>query len=53
MDKIIDVQSERKARYGQIHKQYLVQWKEYSDPIWIDEADQIVELYCRSSIAIR
>ena len=39
VDKIIDVRSGRKTRYGRIHKQYLVQWKEYSDPTWIDEAD--------------
>ena len=32
VDKIIDVRSRRKTRYGRIHKQYLVQWKEYSDP---------------------
>ena len=42
VDKIIDVPSGRKTRYGRIHKQYLVQWKEYSDTTWIDEAD----LYC-------
>ena len=39
VDKIIDVRSGRKTRYGRIHKQYLVQWKEYSDSTWIDEAD--------------
>uniref|UniRef100_M4BJ95 Chromo domain-containing protein n=1 Tax=Hyaloperonospora arabidopsidis (strain Emoy2) TaxID=559515 RepID=M4BJ95_HYAAE len=38
VDKIIDVRSGRKTSYGRIHKQYLVQWKEYSDPTWIDEA---------------
>ena len=37
VDKIIDVRSGRRSRYGRIQKQYLVQWKEYSDPI--DEAD--------------
>ena len=31
--------SGRKTRYGRIHKLYLVQWKKYSDPTWIDEAD--------------
>ena len=39
VDKIIDVRLGRKTRYGRIHKQLLVQWKEYSDPTWIDEAD--------------
>ena len=39
VDKIIDVRSGRKTRHSRIHKQYLVQWKEYSDPTWIDEAD--------------
>ena len=38
VDKIVDVRSGRKTSYGRIHKQYLVQWKEYSDPTWIDEA---------------
>ena len=39
VDKIIDVRSGRKTRYSRVHKQYLVQWKEYDDPTWIDEAD--------------
>uniref|UniRef100_A0AAV1UK42 Chromo domain-containing protein n=1 Tax=Peronospora matthiolae TaxID=2874970 RepID=A0AAV1UK42_9STRA len=39
IDKILYVRSGRKTRYGRIHKQYLVQWKEYDDPTWIDEAD--------------
>ena len=33
VDKIIDVRSGRKTRYGRMHKQYLVQWKEYSLPL--------------------
>ena len=33
VDKIIDVRSGRKSRYGRIHKQYLVQWKDYSDQL--------------------
>ena len=32
VDKIIDVRSGRRSRYGRIQKQYLVQWKEYSHP---------------------
>ena len=38
-EKIIDVRLGRTTRYGRIHNQYLVQWKEYRDPTWIDEAD--------------
>ena len=30
VDKIIDVRSGRKTRYGQIHNQYLIQWKEFA-----------------------
>ena len=30
-EKIIDVRLGRTTRYGRIHNQYLVQWKEYSD----------------------
>uniref|UniRef100_M4BNC1 Chromo domain-containing protein n=1 Tax=Hyaloperonospora arabidopsidis (strain Emoy2) TaxID=559515 RepID=M4BNC1_HYAAE len=39
VDKIIDVRLRRKTMYGRLHKKYLVQWKEHSDPTWIDEAD--------------
>ena len=39
VEKIIDVRSGRKTRYGRVHRQFLVHWKGYSDPSWIDEAD--------------
>ena len=39
VEKIIDVRSGRKTRYGRVHRQFLVLWKGYSDPSWIDEAD--------------
>ena len=39
VDKILDVRLGRRTRYGRILKQYLVQWKEYSEPTWVDEVD--------------
>ena len=39
MEKIVDVRSGRKTRYGRVHRQFLVHWKGYSDPSWIDEPD--------------
>ena len=35
----MNVQSARKARFGRIERQYLVQWKGSDDPTWIDEED--------------
>ena len=42
VEKIMDVRSGRKTRYGRVHRQFLVHWKGYDDPTWVDEAD----LYC-------
>ena len=39
VEKILDVRSGRKTRYGRVHRQFLVQWKKHDDPTWIDEAD--------------
>jgi hypothetical protein len=39
VEKILDVRSGRKTRYGRVHRQFLVQWKQHNDPTWIDEAD--------------
>ena len=39
VEQILDVRSGRNTRYGRIHKQYLVRWKEHSGLTWIDEAD--------------
>ena len=33
------MRSGRKTRFGRIHRQFLVYWKEYSDPDWVDAAD--------------
>ena len=29
----------RKTRYGRIQREFLVQWKGYPDPSWVDEVD--------------
>ena len=39
VEKILDVRSGRKTRYGRVHRQFLVHWKGYVDPSWMDEAD--------------
>ena len=39
VEKILDVRSGRKTRYVRIQKQYLVQWRHFGDPSWIDEVD--------------
>ena len=39
VEKIVDVRSGRKTRYGRVHRQFLVHWKGYADPSWVDEAD--------------
>ena len=39
VEKILDVRSGRKTRYGRVHRQFLVHWKGYADPSWVDEAD--------------
>ena len=38
VEKILDVRSGSKTRYGRVHRQFLVQWKQHNDPTWIDEA---------------
>ena len=39
VEKIVDVRSGRKTRYGRVYRQFLVKWKGYPDPSWVDEAD--------------
>ena len=39
VEKIADVRSERKIRFERVHRQFLVYWKGYTDPSWVDEAD--------------
>ena len=39
VEKITDVRSGMKTRFGKIQRQYLVQWKGSGDPKWTDEED--------------
>ena len=39
VEEIVNVRSGRKPRYGRMHREYLIRWKGYSDPSWIDEID--------------
>lgn len=39
VEKIMDMRSGRKTRYGRVHREFLVQWKGHSVPSWVDEAD--------------
>ena len=39
VEKIMNVRSGRKTRYGRIHREFLIRWKGYSDPSWIYEMD--------------
>ena len=39
VEKILDVRSGRKTRYGRIQKQYLVQWRDFGGPSWTNEVD--------------
>ena len=39
VEEVLDVRSGRKTRYGRVHRQFLVRWKEYPDLSWVDEAD--------------
>ena len=39
VEKIMNVRSGRKTRYGRIHREFLIWWKGYSDPSLIDEMD--------------
>ena len=39
VEQIVDVRSGRKTRYGRVHRQFLVKWKGYPDPSWVDEAN--------------
>ncbi|WP_369333609.1 chromo domain-containing protein [Corallococcus praedator] len=35
----MDTRSGKKTRFGRTHREYLVRWKGYDDPEWIDECD--------------
>ena len=39
VEKIVEVRSDRKTRFGRIHRQFKVYWKGYPNPSWVDEAD--------------
>ncbi|OWZ03779.1 hypothetical protein PHMEG_00024432 [Phytophthora megakarya] len=39
VEKISDMRTGRKTRYGRILREFLVHWRGYEDPTWIDEAD--------------
>lgn len=39
VEKIVDMRSGRRTRYGRIHRQFKVCWKGHPDPDWVDEAD--------------
>ena len=39
VERIVNVRSDRKTRYGRVQRQYLVNWKGHTEPSWVDEAD--------------
>ncbi|DAZ93615.1 TPA: hypothetical protein N0F65_003755 [Lagenidium giganteum] len=39
VEEIIDDKSERRTRTGRFIKRYLVRWKGYSEPTWVEESD--------------
>ena len=39
VEEVLDVRSDRETRYGRVHRQFLVKWKEYPDLSWVDGAD--------------
>ncbi|POM68884.1 Hypothetical protein PHPALM_14898 [Phytophthora palmivora] len=39
VEKITDMRSGRRTRYGRIYREFLVHWRGYDDPSWVDEAD--------------
>ncbi|GMF28590.1 unnamed protein product [Phytophthora fragariaefolia] len=39
VEQIVDVRSGRRTRYGRVHREFLVYWKGYAEPTWVDEAD--------------
>jgi hypothetical protein len=39
VERIADVRTGRRTRYGRVHRDFLVHWKGYTDPTWVDEAD--------------
>ncbi|OWY90252.1 hypothetical protein PHMEG_00041711, partial [Phytophthora megakarya] len=39
VERISDVRTGKRTRYGRIYREFLVYWRGYEDPTWIDEAD--------------
>ncbi|POM59969.1 LOW QUALITY PROTEIN: reverse transcriptase [Phytophthora palmivora] len=39
VEKIVDMRSGRRTRYGRTLREFLVQWKGYDEPTWVNEAD--------------
>ncbi|POM59419.1 hypothetical protein PHPALM_31855 [Phytophthora palmivora] len=39
VEKIVDMRSGRRTRYGRTLREFLVHWKGYDEPTWVDEAD--------------
>ncbi|KAG3101494.1 hypothetical protein PI124_g14697 [Phytophthora idaei] len=39
IEKITDMRSGKRTRYGRIYREFLVHWRGYEDPSWVDEAD--------------
>ncbi|POM68505.1 Hypothetical protein PHPALM_15330 [Phytophthora palmivora] len=39
VEKIVDVRSGKRTRYGRTLCEFLVHWKGYDEPTWVDEVD--------------
>ncbi|POM64370.1 Reverse transcriptase [Phytophthora palmivora] len=39
VEKITNMRSGRMTRYGRVYREFLVHWRGYDDPTWVDEAD--------------
>ncbi|OWY99757.1 hypothetical protein PHMEG_00029188 [Phytophthora megakarya] len=39
VERIADVRSGRRTRYGRVQREFQVYWKSYDQPTWVNEAD--------------
>ncbi|KAE8887483.1 hypothetical protein PF003_g28299 [Phytophthora fragariae] len=39
VEKITDMKAVKRTRYDRIYREFLVHWRGYEDPSWVDEAD--------------
>ncbi|POM68487.1 Reverse transcriptase [Phytophthora palmivora] len=39
VEKVVDMRSGKRTRYGRTLREFLVHWKVYDEPAWVDEAD--------------